>query len=100
MAYRRKLGIKCDEAPNLYAIGFLDRSHALIAAETVHHSVCDCYGSFRAYEIELPSGKIVKAFDQALSKKMFDGNLPWDLSKAPNDNWDTDPKSCFGGSSK
>jgi len=94
VAYREKLGIRCDEDPNLYPIGFLDRSHAFIAAETVHHSVCACYGSIRAYEIDLPSGKIVKAYNQAIAKKMFGGNLPWDLSKAPNDNWDTDPKSC------
>ncbi|HUN59863.1 MAG TPA: hypothetical protein VMU41_17280 [Candidatus Binataceae bacterium] len=94
VAYREKLGIRCDEDPNLYPIGFLDRSHAFIAAETVHHSVCACYGSIRAYEIDLPSGKIVQAYNQAAAKKMFGGNLPWDLSKAPNDNWDTDPKSC------
>lgn len=94
MAYRQKLGIKCDEDPNLYPIGFVDRSHAFIAAETVHHSVCACFGSIRAYEIDLPSGTIIKAFNQSLAKKMFDGNLPWDLSKAPNDNWDTNPKSC------
>jgi hypothetical protein len=97
IAYRDKLGISCElphEYPNVYPIGFLDRSHAFIVAETVHHSVCDCNGSFRAYEIDLPSGQIVKAFTQALAKQMFDGNLPWDLSKAPNDNWDTNPKSC------
>jgi hypothetical protein len=78
----------------LYPIGFLDRSHAFIVAETVNHYVCDCHGSIRAYEIDLPSGKIVKAFNQALAKQMFNGNLPWDLSHAPNDNWDTNPKSC------
>jgi hypothetical protein len=98
MAYRHKLGIKCDmypdEDPNLYPIGFLDRSHAFVIAETVPHSVCDCYGSFRAYEIDLPSGKILKPFNQACAKEMFDGNLPYDLPKAPNDNWDTNPKSC------
>jgi len=97
IAYRDKLGIKCElhhEYPNLYPIGWLDREHALIAAETVHHSVCDCYGSFRAYEIDLPSGKVVKAFNQGLAKKLFDGALPWDLSAAPNDDWDVRPGSC------
>ena len=96
IAYRDKLGIKCElhhEYPNLYPI-WLDREHALIAAETVHHSVCDCYGSFRAYEIDLPSGKVVKAFNQGLAKKLFDGALPWDLSAAPNDDWDVRPGSC------
>jgi hypothetical protein len=98
ISYRDKLGIKCKlwphEYPNLFPIGWLDRSHAFIAAETVHHSNCDCWGSFRAYEIELPSGRIVNAINQPLAKKMFDGNLPWDLSEASNDDWDTNPKSC------
>jgi hypothetical protein len=97
IAYRDKLGLRCEvphEYPNLYPIGFLDRSHAFIAAETVHHSICDCFGSFRAYEIDLPSGRIVKAFNQAVAKRMFDGNLPWDLGAAPNDDWDINPRSC------
>jgi hypothetical protein len=97
IAYRDKLGIRCEvhhEYPNLYPIGWLDRSHAFIVAETVHHSICDCYGSFRVYEVELPSGRVVKSFAQAASKKMFAGDLPWDLSAAPNDDWDVDPKTC------
>jgi len=38
IAYRDKIGIRCEvhhEYPNLYPIGWLDRSHAFIAAETV-----------------------------------------------------------------
>jgi hypothetical protein len=97
IAYRDKVGIKCEvphEFPNLYPIGFTDRSHALIAAETVGHSICDCFGSFRAYAIELPSGKIQKSLSQARVKKIFGDKLPFDLSADPNDDWDVDPRSC------
>jgi hypothetical protein len=52
------------------------------------------HGSFRVYEVELPSGRVVKSFAQAASKKMFAGDLPWDLSAAPNDDWEADPKTC------
>lgn len=96
IAYRDKLGIKCEvphEYPNLYPIGFLDRSHALIAAETVGHSICDCFGSFRAYEVELPSGRIQNSLNQARTKKMFGDKLPF-VSNDPNDDWDVDPRSC------
>ncbi len=97
IAYRDKLGIHCEvshEYPNLYGIAFLDRSHALIVAETVGHSICDCFGSIRVYEIELPSGIILKRYNQAQAKKLLNKHLPWDLDKAPNDNWDNDPKRC------
>ncbi|MFI5351373.1 MAG: hypothetical protein ACHQZS_00280 [Candidatus Binatales bacterium] len=103
VAYRDSLGISCEvphEEPNIYAVGWVNRSHALLAAETVCHSICDCYGSFRVYEIELPSGKIVKAFGEALAKKIFAGYLPWDLADAPNDDWDSNPKSCIRKQSK
>ncbi len=96
ISYRDKLGIKCDpphEYPNLYGLGWFDASHGLVVAETVGHSICDCFSAFRAYEVELPSGKIVRSFDQAIAKKMFDGNL-WDLSDAPYDDWDSNPAAC------
>jgi hypothetical protein len=35
--------------------------HAVHAAETIRHSICDCFGLIRAYEMRPPSGKIVTA---------------------------------------
>ncbi len=102
--YFEKLGLTCIGGResdkkfgidiNFYPIRWFDSSHALFAAEIVGHSICDCYGSFRGYKIELPSGKVVQAFDQARVKKEFGSNLGRSLVMAPNNNWDRDPKSC------
>lgn len=75
-------------------IRWFDSSHALIAAEIVGVSICDCYGSFRAYKVELLSGKVIQEFDQAQVKKEFSSDLGPYLAEAPNNNWDRDPKSC------
>jgi hypothetical protein len=101
-AYFKRLGLTCmggleskfGIGTNFYPIRWFDSSHALIAVEIVSHDICDCFGSFRAYKVDLPSGKILQAFDQAQVKKEFAAELGRYLAGAPNDNWDHDPKSC------
>jgi hypothetical protein len=101
-AYFERLGLTCEGGgekkfgigTNFFPIRWFDSSHALIAAEITPMSICDCYASFRAYKVELPSGKILQALDQAQVKKEFAADLGRLLAGAPNDNWDHDPKSC------
>jgi hypothetical protein len=49
------------ESPNLAGIAWLDGSRRLlVAAEVLPHSNCDSMGTFSAYEVEVPSGKVVR----------------------------------------
>src|SRR5579863_872905 len=59
----KEFGIRLNFGP----IKFIDKNHALIAAEVVG-PWCDCGWAFHAYEVELPSGKIVGEHDQAETK--------------------------------
>jgi len=66
--------VKCDVRvpPNT---GFIrwgaDSSTLLVAAEVVPVSICKCMGTFRAYEMALPSLAIVRTYSQIEAKKRF-----------------------------
>jgi hypothetical protein len=87
---------KCfeSETPNFDGVTWLDDSHRLlIAAEVLPHSNCDMMGTFSLYEIEMPSGKILKKYGQLESKRIFDNILGVELRKA-DDRCITEPGSC------
>ncbi len=48
------------EPPNVAAITWLPDGNLVAAAEIVNHSVCDSYGTFKAYEIDLAAMRIVR----------------------------------------
>jgi hypothetical protein len=76
---------KC-EVPVLPNTGFVTwlggSKRALIAAEVVPVSTCQCSGMFRAYEVQLPDLKIIKTYDQALAKEKFADKLGCELRDA------------------
>jgi hypothetical protein len=50
------------EDPNVGAIKWIDgSSKLLVAAEIIGHSNCDSYFTFKAYEIEVPTQKILRS---------------------------------------
>ena len=82
------------EGPNIGGIAWLkDSHHLLIAAEVLPHSNCDMSGTFAAYLIEMPSGKIVKKFGQIEAKQEFGGLLGLELRNS-DDECFTSPGAC------
>lgn len=83
-----------DEGPNLGSIIWTrGSSRLLIAAEVAPHTVCEEMGTFRAYEVAVPSGKIVRTYDQLIAKKLFWPHLGDELRGA-DDECIKDPESC------
>jgi hypothetical protein len=56
-----------------------DSSTLYIAAQVIQVSLCKCMGTFRVYEINLPSLTIVRAYSQKESEKRFKGLLGCEL---------------------
>jgi hypothetical protein len=82
------------EDPNVGAIAWIgDSDRLLVAAETLPHSNCDGMGTFRAYELRLPQGQIVKAYDQLEAKKRFWERMGEELRGA-DDECIRMPNSC------
>jgi hypothetical protein len=89
--------VKCqsEEPPNVAGIKWLPNSQELIAvAEIAGHSNCDSDGTFRAYRVSLPERRIVGNYDQIEAKRLFGGELGWEIRKAP-DRCIRRPSSCW-----
>lgn len=87
-AIRRRFGhpVRCDypEPPNVAGIDWLPNGNLLAAAETVHHSICDSFGTFKAYEVDPARMRIVREYDQIEAKRRFRALLGWELVDAPD----------------
>ncbi len=61
------------EYPNVAAIGWLGHGsdRLAIAVEVPPHSSCASMGTFKAFVIQLPEGKVVSRFGQLEAKKAF-----------------------------
>lgn len=82
------------EPPNIGAIEWLGSSERIVvAAEIPPHSNCDNFGTFKAYEIRLPEGEILKVYGQIEAKHLFGPHLGPELANA-NDDCITKPGSC------
>jgi hypothetical protein len=83
------------ELPNVGAIKWMgaDSRSLLIAVEVPPHSSCASMGTFEAFEIELPSGKVVSHYDQLTAKKLFKSYLGDELLNA-DDGCIRKPQSC------
>jgi hypothetical protein len=57
--------------PNTGVIEWLGPQRLLLAAQVVPVSICKCAGSFTAYEVSLPEGKIVKTYSEAETEEQF-----------------------------
>jgi len=89
--------VKCGwpEYPNVGSVAWLQPSaRILVAAEIIHHSNCDSFGTFKAYEIDIPTGKIVTKYNQLEAKKLFKKELGDELVQGP-DKCILTPKDCY-----
>jgi len=83
------------EEPNLAAVRWGEDSGTLfVAAEIQPHSVCDSMGTFRLYEISLPSGRVLATWDQLRAKREFWNSLGMELRNS-DDDCIRDPVSCY-----
>jgi hypothetical protein len=77
--------VKCDidMLPNTGFISWhTDSSTLLVAAEVVPVSVCSCSGTYRVYEMNLPSATIARTYSQTEAKKQFWNLLGCELRDA------------------
>jgi hypothetical protein len=58
------------------------------------HSNCDSYFTFKAYEVDISTQKILRTYNQLQAKKLFKEDLGEWLSKAP-DECIRNPKACW-----
>jgi hypothetical protein len=89
--------VKCGwpEFPNIVAVKWLNPSQQiLVAAQILHHSNCDSFGTFKAYAVDLTRLSIIETFDQLETKRRFAKDLGSELLQA-NDNCIRDPRSCY-----
>jgi len=68
--------------PNTAVITWLSPQRLLVAAETVPVSICKCDGTFKAYEVSLPSVKIERVYSQREAKRKFWDQLGCELRDA------------------
>jgi hypothetical protein len=83
---RKRFGdpMRCGEPPNVAVAGWLGNGNVLVAAEIVHHSFCDSYGTFHAYEVDPVAMRIVREYGQIEAKKQFRSILGSELMQAPD----------------
>jgi hypothetical protein len=82
------------EFPNVGAIQWgVDSTTLLIAVEVQPHSNCASMGTFRAFEIALPGGKVLRTYGQLEAKKQFGGSLGRELTNA-DDECVRKPEAC------
>jgi hypothetical protein len=84
------------EYPNVGAIKWVgsDSSRLLIAVEVPPHSSCASMGTFGAFEISLPEGKVVSRYGQIVAKKLFGSDIGGALREA-DDSCVRKPQSCI-----
>jgi len=82
------------EPPNVAAITWVDSSaRLLVAAQILDHSICDSFGTFKLFQLDVPSLAVDKAYDQITAKRLFGPQLGAFL-RAARDACITNPKSC------
>lgn len=83
------------EGPNLAFVKWGEDSKTIyLAAEILPHSYCDEMGTFKLYRVTLPSGRILRIWDQLSAKKEFWNSLGQELRNAEDD-CVRDPFSCY-----
>jgi len=94
-AFGHPVECQAEEPPNVAAAKWMPNSRELIAvAEIVGHSNCDSEGTFHAYRISLPEGRVITSYDQIEAKRTFGSDLGWEIRNAP-DRCIRRPTSCW-----
>lgn len=92
--------VRCQwpELPNVAAVRWLVPSKKLLmAAEIVHHSNCDSFGTFRAYVVDLETPRVVNVLNQLKVKRLYRNDLGEELLQS-DDVCILHPESCRVGS--
>lgn len=84
------------ELPNVGAIGWIGNGsdRLAIAVEVPPHSSCASMGTFKAYVIQLPSGRVVSKYGQIEAKRTFSKLIGNELRGAENECIEK-PQSCI-----
>lgn len=84
------------EIPNVGAIGWVGNGsdQLAIAVAVPPHSSCASMGTFKAYVIQLPTGKVVSQYDQVEAKRSFSNLIGSELRDA-DDACIEQPQSCI-----
>jgi len=84
-----------EESPNVAGIGWTSGTHRVwVAAEVIPHSNCDSFGTFKAYEVDPDSMKIMRKLNQLQAKRELYPLLGKELRLAP-DECVRKPSSCY-----
>jgi hypothetical protein len=82
------------EEPNIAAVAWsADSSRLLVAAQVLPHANCDNMGTFKLYEVAVPSGAIVRRISQVASKVPLHDVLGPEL-RAADDSCFSQPGTC------
>jgi len=82
------------EYPNVGGIQWgADSASLVLAVEVPPHSSCVDMGTFHAFEISVPGGKVLREYGQLEAKSLFAKTLGVELRNA-DDECITKPKSC------
>jgi hypothetical protein len=81
------------EPPNVAAVSWPTNGTLLVAAQIVNHSICDSFGTFVLYEVDIAKGTTVKQYDQLQAKQLFSSSLGTFLLSA-RDICISDAKKC------
>ena len=81
------------EPPNVGGIAWLGKDRLLVAAEIPPHTNCDAMGTFKAYEVDLATMTIVRAYNQYEAKHRFRAKLGAELRNA-DDSCARRPRAC------
>jgi hypothetical protein len=81
------------EPPNVAAVNWSLPNHLLVAAQILDHSICDSFGIFVLYEIDVSQKTVVKRYDQIEAKRLFLSSLG-DFLQHSRDVCITNPKKC------
>jgi hypothetical protein len=86
------------ESLNVAALKWLIPSkELLVAAEIIHHSNCDSFGTFKAYAVDLQVPRVVKVLNQLETKHLYHDDLGEELLQS-DDTCIRHPESCHVGS--
>lgn len=95
---RRLLKPTCfdPEMPNVGAIGWIGNGsdRLAIAVEVPPHSSCASMGTFKAFVIQLPDGKVISKYGQVEAKRTFSKLIGSELKNA-EDSCVEKPQSCI-----
>ena len=81
------------EPPNVAAVNWSSPNHLLVAAQILDHSICDSFGTFVLYEVDVPQRAILRQYSQIEAKRVYSSSLGTFLQHA-RDGCVTSPKKC------